>query len=468
MIFKIKTTHKKILADTYTPVGIYLKLRDLFPNTLLLESSDYHSRENAYSYLCLQPVATFEVKGQNVHQQFPDGTSSKHTLNKQYSVSNLLNNFIGQFEATDNTHKFISNGLFGYTAYDAVPYFEELQLNAPVTDNRAIPEMRYQIFQYVIVFNHFLNEIHLFEHLYQEDQPSGLEELSSIINHQNISFYPFQSTAAETTNMTDEEVRHMIAQGKKHCQIGDVFQIVLSRAFAQKFQGDDFNVYRALRTINPSPYLFYFDYGDFKIMGSSPEAQLTIRNKVATIHPIAGTYRRTGNDEKDLALAGELQRDPKEKAEHVMLVDLARNDLSRSTAAVKVDRFCEIQQFSHVIHMVSRVSGQLTTESNAIQIISDTFPAGTLSGAPKHRAMQLIDQYEKERRSFYGGAIGFLGFNGDYNHAIIIRSLLSKNNELHYQAGAGVVVNSDEQKELEEINNKIAALRKAITLANSI
>ncbi|MFT4665609.1 MAG: anthranilate synthase component 1 [Polaribacter sp.] len=468
MSYKVSSNHKKILADTYTPVGIYLKLRDLFPNTLLLESSDYHSRENAYSYLCLQPIASFQVNNHLAIAEYPDGKSEQTKITNETSVSALLNKFIQQFDTPINNEKFIINGLFGYTTYDAVPYFEDLHFQAEKLDKKDIPDIRYQVFQNVIVFNHFNNEIHLYEHLYGDQQESKLEDLGSLINHQNISVYPFQTTNEESTNMTDEEVLQMIRKGKGHCQKGDVFQIVLSRAFAQKFQGDDFNVYRALRTVNPSPYLFYFDYGDYKIMGSSPEAQLTIRDKVATIHPIAGTYKRTGNDERDLELAGELQKDPKEKAEHVMLVDLARNDLSRSTAAVKVDTFCKIQQFSHVIHMVSKVTGNLTEKSNPVQIVSDTFPAGTLSGAPKHRAMQLIDKYEKERRSFYGGAIGFLGFNGDYNHAIIIRSLLSKNNELHYQAGAGVVVKSDEQKELEEINNKIAAVRKAIKLATTI
>jgi len=211
--------------------------------------------------------------------------------------------------------------------------------------------------------------------------------------------------------------------------------------------------------------LFYFDYGSFKIFGSSPEAHLVIKGKEATIHPIAGTFKRTGNDEADAELAKQLLDDPKENSEHVMLVDLARNDLSRTGSEVTVDTYKEVQYFSHVIHLVSKVTGLLKDNMTSSQMIAGTFPAGTLSGAPKVRAMQLINEYEQTRRGFYGGAIGFMGFNGDFNHAIMIRSFLSKGNSLFYQAGAGVVAKSSEVSELQEVNNKLAALRTAINLA---
>lgn len=257
-------------------------------------------------------------------------------------------------------------------------------------------------------------------------------------------------------------------KAKEHCFRGDVFQLVLSRRFFQNFKGDEFNVYRTLRSINPSPYLFFFDYGDFKIFGSSPEAQLIVQDGKAEIHPIAGTFKKTGDDKKDLISAKELAKDPKENSEHVMLVDLARNDLSRNGTNVVVEKNREIQFYSHVIHLVSKVTCKMKTTTNTFRVVADTFPAGTLSGAPKHKALQLIDKYEKIKRNFYGGAIGYMDFNGNFNHAIIIRSFLSLNNQLHYQAGAGIVADSIPESELQEVYNKLGALDKALIQAEKI
>jgi anthranilate synthase component 1 len=259
----------------------------------------------------------------------------------------------------------------------------------------------------------------------------------------------------------------MVSKAKAHCQRGDVFQMVLSRRFSQQFKGDEFNVYRALRSINPSPYLFYFDYGNYKIFGSSPEMQLKTEGNKATINPIAGTFKRTGDDIKDEQLAADLLKDDKENSEHVMLVDLARNDLSKNTRNVRVSRMKDIQFYSHVIHIVSNVEGTMYDGDSALKVLGDTFPAGTLSGAPKNKAIRLIDQYEPTSRGFYGGCIGFIGINGETNHAITIRSFLSQGDTLHYQAGAGIVNESDEEKELAEVNNKLEALRRAIYTAEN-
>ena len=232
--------------------------------------------------------------------------------------------------------------------------------------------------------------------------------------------------------------------------------------------GDEFNVYRALRSVNPSPYLFFFDYGDYKLMGSSPEAQLVIQNDKAFVHPIAGTFKRTGDDDADKMATEALLKDSKENAEHVMLVDLARNDLSRLCDEVKVEHYKQVQYFSHVIHLVSEVTGKVREGSNPFELVAKTFPAGTLSGAPKFKAIGLIDAYEPTPRSYYGGAIGFMGFDGSCNHAIMIRTFLSMNNTLTYQAGAGVVAASNPESELQEVNNKLRALKKAIDLAKQI
>lgn len=461
--FHFKTLHRQRLADTLTPVAAYLKLRDRFPGSLLLESSDYHSREDSFSYIALQPIASFKVHQNLLDRKFPNGEQEQRPLTENDDLPSLLQSFAGSFRAEPLECPFQTAGLFGHMSYDAVRYFEDIEIKAPRKPQKDIPEVYYQLFQLLVVFDHFRNELHLIEQLSEDHSKSRLQELDEILNSRGPGEFPFALEGEESSNISDEEYRGLVESGKEHCQRGDVFQIVLSREFRQSYTGDEFNVYRSLRAINPSPYLFYFDYGSFRIFGSSPEAQLKIHQGRATINPIAGTYRRSGNDEEDASLARQLQGDPKENSEHVMLVDLARNDLSRHCEKVEVETYAQIQFFSHVIHMVSEVQGELSSRSRSMQVVADTFPAGTLSGAPKYRAMQLIDQYENSQRSFYGGAIGMIDFEGSFNHAIMIRSMLSKNNQLIYQAGAGIVADSSPENELQEVNNKVAALRKALS-----
>lgn len=458
-----------MLADTTTPVSIYLRLRDIFPNSLLLESSDYHSRENSMSYICCDPIAGIKLENQNLKKYYPDG--KKETLNAgEFVLIDEISQFQAAFKTDADTHlKFITDGLFGYFTHEAVEHFEDIVLKKDTADTRSIPTMQYHVYRYIIAIDHFKNELYIVKNQSEyETESHGLDKIEYLINNKNFPEYSFKVSGQETSNLSDDGFIALVETMKKHVYRGDVFQIVPSRAFATAFTGDEFNVYRALRSINPSPYLFYFDYGGFKIFGSSPEAQLTIKNNIATIYPIAGTFKRTGNDVEDKLIAEKLERDPKESAEHVMLVDLARNDLSRHCNNVKVKAYKEVQFYSHLIHLVSKVVGTIMPGVNPFNIVADTFPAGTLSGAPKYRAMQLIDQYENQKRSFYSGAIGFLGFNGDFNHAIMIRSFLSKNNVLHYQAGAGIVADSDPVSELNEVNNKIAALRNALTMAETV
>tara|TARA_R100000935_G_scaffold18787_1_gene36270 strand:- start:1213 stop:2607 length:1395 start_codon:yes stop_codon:yes gene_type:complete len=464
-MYKLETTYKKLLADTITPVSIYLKIRDKYPNSLLLESSDYHANDNSFSYICCNPIAFIKIKNGHIHERYPDGSKKLTEITSGIKVSVAIQNFSSLFQTEESTFKFINNGLFGYTAYDGVQYFEDVKISKKKGDLE-IPEVYYAVYQNIIAINHFNNSAYIFDHNFNSE--SKLEEIEQLIKVKNFATYNFRRDLAPISNLTDSEFIENVKLGKKHCQRGDVFQLVLSRRFTQDFKGDEFNVYRALRSINPSPYLFYFDYGDFKIFGSSPEAQLVISNGKAEIHPIAGTFKRTGNDEQDAALAKELSEDDKENAEHVMLVDLARNDLSRHSTNVNVDKYREVQFFSHVIHLVSKVSGTKNKEVSTMQIVADTFPAGTLSGAPKHSAMTLIEKYENVNRSAYGGAIGFMDFHGNYNHAIIIRSFVSKNHQLHYQAGAGIVSESNEENELQEVYNKLGALTKALELAEEI
>lgn len=463
--FNLKTTYKKIIADTITPVSIYLKIRDRYPNSLLLESSDYRANDNNFSYICCNPIATIEVKNEAITVTNPDGDITKTQITKETNVPELINAFSKQFETEENPFKFINNGIFGYTAYDAVRYFEDIEINKKQGD-LDIPDLRYSVYQNIIAINHFNNEAYLFDHTY--NTPSNIEAIEQLLHAKNYASYPFHRNGEIQSNLNDEEFKTHVKKAKEHCHRGDVFQLVLSRRFTQHFKGDEFNVYRALRSINPSPYLFYFDYGNFKIFGSSPEAQLVVQNDHTEIHPIAGTFKRTGNDEQDAKIAKELFSDPKENAEHVMLVDLARNDLSRNGTNVQVATYKELQFFSHVIHLVSKVTGKKHANIPTMQVVADTFPAGTLSGAPKHKAMQLIEKYESVNRDFYGGAIGFMDFEGNFNHAIIIRSFLSKNHQLHFQAGAGIVSKSSEENENQEVYNKLRALNNALALAETI
>ncbi|GAA0891132.1 anthranilate synthase component I family protein [Fulvivirga kasyanovii] len=463
--FTIKTNTRKLLADTLTPVSIYLRLRDKFAQSILLESSDYHGADNSYSYICCSPIASFEVSNGKLRKEYPGGKSETQKVDRE-NLLDELSAFKASFTTEESDYKFITNGLFGYMAYDNIKYFEDIDIEKV---NDAIPDMIYKMYRYVIVIDHFKNELYIFEHKIDELEKKGnLGYIESLIKINNDPQFDFTLDGEEQSNYTDDEFLQILTKGRSHCLRGDVFQIVLSRRFQNKFQGDEFNVYRALRSINPSPYLFYFDYGSFKIFGSSPESQIVIKGSQASIYPIAGTFKRTGNDMADAELAQQLAADEKENAEHVMLVDLARNDLSRSSENVAVDVFKEIQYYSHVIHLVSKVTGQLNGESSPLKLVASTFPAGTLSGAPKHMAMQLIDKYENTSRNYYGGAIGFMGFNGDFNHAIMIRSFLSKDNTLHYQAGAGVVAKSLPSSELQEVTNKLAALRKAIDMAQKL
>ncbi|AZQ45050.1 anthranilate synthase component I family protein [Nonlabens ponticola] len=463
-MFKPITTHKNILADTLTPVGIYMRLRDKYPGSILLESNEYGSRSNSYSFICCNPVASLNIDQNFISMSYPDGSSHEQEFDLSYDLARGLEKFKDQFYRDDNEFSFPTNGLFGYLTYDAVQLFENIKFDPSKIETDAIPMVNYQVFQNVLVFDHYHNQLYVFDHAYN-GADSKMESLVDTIEHRDIARYSFNTTQAEQSEMQDQDFKNLVAKGKQHCQRGDVFQIVVSRKFSQSYKGDDFNVYRQLRAINPSPYLFYFDYGNFRIFGSSPEAQILINDDTASIQPIAGTYKRTGDDAADLQAANDLKKDPKEAAEHIMLVDLARNDLSRHARDVQVTDYQNIHFYSHVIHMVSTVTGKVAQEDR-MDLIGDTFPAGTLSGAPKYRAMQLIDGLEKSARQFYGGAIGYLGFDGSLNHAIIIRTILSQNNTMFYRAGAGVVVDSNLDSENQEVYNKTNALRKAIEQAN--
>ena len=457
-----KTTTRTILADLYTPVGVYMRLRDIYPQSALMESSDYHDKDNARSFIGINPMASVAV-GHNISTiNLPDGTKEEHEISSLFTVADAIHRLTDQVEVTGEYADIC--GLYGYTSFNAVRYFEGINVKDETQEKNDAPDIYYIMYRDVIVFDHFNNQLTIVS-------LSGEQEIADIfraMNRSNIQAYDFHPIGDVSSTLTDEQHKANIRRGISHCMRGDVFQIVLSRRFIQRFEGDDFKLYRALRSINPSPYLFYFDFGGFRIFGSSPETHCRIEGSKAYIDPIAGTTRRTGNAEADRQGAEYLRNDPKENAEHVMLVDLARNDLSRNCHHVKVDFYKDLQYYSHVIHLVSRVSGQLNEGADPIKACIDTFPAGTLSGAPKVRAMQLISEYEPHNRGAYGGCIGYIGLNGSLNQAITIRTFVSRNGELWFQAGGGIVAKSNEDYELQEVNNKLGALRRAITMAEKM
>ena len=459
-----------MLADVHTPVGIYLRLRDRFRDTILLESTDHHAAENSYSFICINAIGGIEIKDGVIETKLPGQNEERTPLGGKEPLQDILWNYTKAFEVSSSEDARLTRfaqGLYGYFTFDAVQFFETLKFRQAEDKSNQIPFARYRLYQYVIAINHYRDEL-----LLLENKLSGIESelavVESLIKSKDVPVYPFKTIDGVQSNMADEDYRNMVKKGIDSCYRGNVFQIVLSRRFQQRFSGDEFNVYRALRNINPSPYLFFFDYGDYKLVGSSPESQLIIRNGKAVIHPIAGTFRRSGDDKIDEQRADELTKDPKENAEHVMLVDLARNDLSTVCTNVQVTHYKQIQYYSHVIHMVSEVTGDVAEGTNPFEVMFRTFPAGTLSGAPKYKAMQLINEFEPTPRSFYGGAIGYVGFDGSCNHAIMIRTLLSKDNTLFLQGGAGIVAASNPESELQEVNNKLNALKAAIEKAQLI
>ena len=460
--FNFSTNTKTILADLYTPVGVYMRLRDIYPQSALMESSDYHDKDNSRSFIGINPMASVAIGHGLATISFPDGSKEEHAITAEYGTAEAIHALIDHINVEGQHAEYC--GLYGYTSFNAVRYFENIDVKDETQSKNDAPDMLYILYKVVIVFDHFNNQLTVVS----LGDESSLKDVFKAMNKTNVQAYDFHPVDDVQSTLTDEEHKANIRRGIKHCLRGDVFQIVLSRRFIQKYEGDDFKLYRALRSINPSPYLFYFDFGGFRIFGSSPETHCRIEGNKAYIDPIAGTTRRTGDAEKDRKGAEYLRNDPKENAEHVMLVDLARNDLSRNCHGVKVDFYKDLQYYSHVIHLVSRVSGELNEGADPIKAFIDTFPAGTLSGAPKVRAMQLISEYEPHNRGAYGGCIGYIGLNGSLNQAITIRTFVSRNGELWFQAGGGIVAKSNEEYELQEVNNKLGALRRAILKAEEL
>lgn len=466
----IQTACHTVIADLTSPVAVYLRLRDRFPRCLLLESSDYRGEDDCRSFICCDPIAQLSIDRGVVRVSKLDKEDSPRAAKRGTGFREEISQFLGSFTLKSGPlPKGVVNGAFGYASFEAIELMESISLTKPRNDDVAIPEVSFTVYRYILAFNPFRNEVHVVENSVEgAPAPLSREQLLRAAFDSPVRTFPFRPIGTETSVVPDEDFLELVRACKRHIARGDVFQIVPSRRYLQEFEGDDFQVYRALRTINPSPYLFYGDFGGYRLFGSSPEAQIIIRGRTAGIYPIAGTTKRSGDEDHDRIAIEKLLDDPKENAEHCMLVDLARNDLSRHCRGVKVTRFRFVQKFSHVTHLVSEVEGNLPQVGLAPQIVSDTFPAGTLSGAPKYRALELLDELEPIRRGHYGGCVGFFGFNGDAVFGIMIRSFLSINKRLVYQAGMGVVHDSIPESELNEAHAKLGALRAAISRAQEL
>ncbi len=458
----LHTAWRKLLADTLTPVTAFLRLRDHYDSPVLLESNDFGREGSRFSYIGLEPLARIRVWGAQLEFESPVGKQVQPVSDLPLQFQELLDRFELELPSFEGA----VNGFFGHTSFEAVQHFDTLQFD-PDKRQLDVPDMHYCLYRYVLAFNHHQQELYLLENL-PKGESSRLDELQRRLLSPVFATYPFHLKGPQRSTLSDAAFLELVQRGRHHCQRGDVFQIVFSRRYVQAYEGDDFQVYRVLRSINPSPYLFYFDYGSYRVFGSSPEAQLVIRDGRATVNPIAGTYRRTHQPSEDARRAAALRDDPKENAEHIMLVDLARNDLGRHCQDVQVTSLREIHYYSHVMHLVSQVTGRVAPGTPTMRIFGDTFPAGTLSGAPKYRALQLIDRYEPHNRSFYGGAIGYIGLHGDMNQAIVIRSFLSQHHRLYYQAGAGIVIDSVPERELQEVHHKLGALTRALQEAQRL
>lgn len=462
MTYNYKTTAKTVLADLHTPVGAYLRLRDLHPMSALMECSDYHNRATSRSFIGVEPMANITVGHGKCSMLYPDGRREVKAIGPGYRIEQALREFADSFRVDGEGAEMC--GLYGYTAFNAVRYTEDISVKDATQERNDAPDLMYILYKNIVAFDHFDNTMTVVT----LGGDADIDRVTKRLSKDCPAGYHFKATGEAVATLSDDGHRENIRRGIAHCMRGDVFQIVLSRRFVQPYEGDDFMLYRALRSVNPSPYLFYFDFGGFRLFGSSPETHCRIEGRKAFIDPIAGTTRRTGNDADDRLRAEALRADPKENAEHVMLVDLARNDLSRNCHDVKVDFYKDLQTYSHVFHLVSRVSGTLDEGADPIKAFMDTFPAGTLSGAPKVRAMQLISEYEPHCRGAYGGCIGSIGLNGNLNQAITIRTFVARNGELWFQAGGGIVARSSVEGELQEVNNKLGALRKAIEMAEKM
>lgn len=471
---RIQTFHQEFLADMDTPVSTFYKLNGQ-ANSFLLESMEGDGRSGRYSIIGLKPMLLFKRFSTHTEIQLPDG-SEKIAL--QGNPFDHLRQLLNQIQF-DREAPFECGLLCGYLSYDSIRYIERIPARA--TDDLELPEMLLVLPSEVVIFDNFTHTQKLIVHLEAEENSPDLTQraekrLNDMLQQLSRRTPQIKRLKRETrangatVNISKPDYLQSVAKAKAYIRNGDIFQVVLSRRFQKPISCAAFDIYRMLHLINPSPYMFYLNFAEAKIIGSSPETLVKFDGKRVTVRPIAGTRRRGRNRQEDREIAKELLSDEKELAEHVMLVDLGRNDIGRIAryGSVRLESYQQVENYSHVMHIVSEVSGELRPELDAIDAFKAGFPAGTVSGTPKIRAMEIIDELEKTRRGPYAGAIGYFDFQGRMDTCITIRTMLVKDKTAFWQAGGGIVADSVPENEFEETENKARALHKALALAEEI
>ncbi len=469
----ITTIVREIAADLETPTGLYLKLRGNGPS-FLLESVEGGERMARYSFIGVAPRAQYIVRGNEV--EVVEG-SRRHiiVLNPGADPTHFLHSELRRFQSAPGTGlpRFIG-GLVGYLGYESVRYFEP-RLSSKLRRSH-LPDGIYLLTDTVVAFDHARRSLFLIANVLDGDTEGANRRLAQVAGQIHGPLPPASQpsigSSGTSSNMGKEQFEQLVRTAKEHIAAGDIFQAVLSQRFSRETGAEPFDVYRAVRRLNPSPYMFFFDFGSIDgqpltLVGSSPEVFARLEGRSASLRPIAGTRARGADNATDTALMEELLHDPKERAEHVMLVDLGRNDLGRvcEYGSVKVPELFSVERYSHVMHIVSDVEGTLRPKLTAFDLVRAAFPAGTVSGAPKVRAMEIIAELEPEARGPYAGIVGYFGFDGAMDACLAIRTLVAEGHTFSVQAGAGIVADSDPEKEYQETVNKAAAMLRAIEMA---
>jgi anthranilate synthase component I len=476
----IQTIVREISADLETPISVYMKLRGQGPS-FLLESVEGGERIARYSFIGIKPKAQYILRRNEVQVIESDSTRVV-LLDKGIDPTSFLQEEMRRFNSSSQPGmpRFVG-GLVGYLGYEAVRYFEPTlteQLNAGLEHSAEIPDGIYLLADTVVAFDHARRSLSLIANVLDGDLDAAnrkLDEIQARIGEGLPASAQRAATPSTTrSNMAQQKFEAMVRQAKDYIAAGEIYQVVLSQRFSRETSAEAFDVYRAVRRLNPSPYMFFFDFGmvdgePYYLVGSSPEMFVRLEGPTASLRPIAGTRPRGADSNADSALAIELLADPKERAEHVMLVDLGRNDLGRvcEYGTVNVSEFFNVERYSHVMHIVSHVEGKLRSGLTAFDLVRAAFPAGTVSGAPKVRAMEIIAELEAEARGPYAGMVGYFGFDGTMDTCLAIRTMIGRGNTFSVQAGAGIVADSDPSTEFQETVNKASAMLRAIDAAET-
>jgi len=472
--FQTIPVYKRVLADLLTPISAFMKLAKKSEYAFILESAESGKQYARYSFIGRDPKQIIKSEKNKVYSK---SGGNWELVNEEFLpyVRDLHKSY--QAPKLDNLPSF-SGGLVGYLGYETITWIENIPIY--VDDELDTPDAIFMLLEELIVFDHLKNQIILFSNVQIKDGLNIEEAYNHALAkidkmgedlHEDIDYQSPGTTGGSIleSNFSQQDFEASVVAAQAYIKSGDIFQLVLSQRFKRQTDASPETIYRALRTINPSPYMFHLKLADIDVIGASPELLVKVEDKEIEIRPIAGTRKRGKTSQEDTKLADELLQDEKERAEHLMLVDLGRNDVGRASEydSVRVHEFMKVEYYSHVMHIVSDVRGQLKKDKDIFDALYSGFPAGTLSGAPKIRAMEIIHELEPNRRGIYSGAIGYFDFAGDMNTCIAIRTMVMKDGTIYFQAGAGIVYDSDPQKEYEETINKASAINSAIDFAEN-